>query len=773
MKFLTVAVDEAHEFRNFTANTYAVLEVLNVASVVLLLTATPLYTSPKDLCNLGRLARIPYFVGKEGDDHEKHWSKELRAAHRGITKEDKALAATQTIHLLAGAKTDYEESAARTRVREILMDYMMGPKINDTLPPYNMVFVPVHIASVEKAIIDKINDDIAGGSMPNALDGSAAFNNVAPSLHFPFHDLPDYPPVNTIEEWDGSDHHGVFKNLDRQLHVEQVDVPPVDEILVYMEFPMMAPLLVSVFKLHNIEPLTLHGGHTVDERNSIINQFNTDPSARVLLFSSVGTVGLNLTVASIVILFDQCWSRMLVNQIIGRAWRLGQEETVIVYNMVALGTVDVLMVDNGEGKGKMLAEFLATNTGVAKKIHQATRGEMVVDDPDDDDVVVEDQGTPPLPPQAAPRTYGGKGRARNIANTGDDDGDVFDHTTIDIDEEEHGVAAAKGKAKDRARVSGKAKDTGGDDGDVIDLPTIDIEEEEQEAAAAKGKAKANGKAKAKPKPKPNPKPNPKPMPEAKAKAKPKPRAKAKSSGIVWDDTRTHNKDGDPIVHLVIHEDAAVASGSTGQQDGRSPQGAAMQVDGRSPQGAAMQGAAMQAHGRSPLGAAMQAAMPTPALPPHVLPTPFDEDLDDENETNGSNNQFTLAHDHDDTETSQDEDAVNNMLVDNDLTMARLTLSTPDEESDIMLVETTQPTQDLTSHIAHGSKRRLSAIFSSPPSGSGRSPPTQPRRPRKRFLCNRTPHRQAANRALHLALHHIGREAATTCEPRHPVRGVPL
>jgi SNF2 family DNA or RNA helicase len=52
---------------------------------------------------------------------------------------------------------------------------------------------------------------------------------------------------------------------------------------------------------------------------------------------------------------------MLVNQIIGRAWRLGQTEQVIVYNMVALGTVDVLMVDHGEGKGNMLGQFLSAN----------------------------------------------------------------------------------------------------------------------------------------------------------------------------------------------------------------------------------------------------------------------------------------------------------------------------------------------------------------------------------------------------------------------------
>jgi SNF2 family DNA or RNA helicase len=56
-------------------------------------------------------------------------------------------------------------------------------------------------------------------------------------------------------------------------------------------------------KLYHIVPLTLNGSHTVDQRNKIIEKFNTDPYARVLLFSNVGAVGLNLTVATVVILF--------------------------------------------------------------------------------------------------------------------------------------------------------------------------------------------------------------------------------------------------------------------------------------------------------------------------------------------------------------------------------------------------------------------------------------------------------------------------------------
>lgn len=182
----------------------------------------------------------------------------------------------------------------------------------------------------------------------------------------------------------------VPQSLPPKPNVKYINMPDLmtkgtRKILVYIEFPMMAPLLISVLHLHNINPLVIHGGHGAEERNEIVLKFHSDPKVRILIFSSVGAVGLNLTAASVVVLFvscpsrhsqlslshhftydlqDQCWSRMLVNQIIGRAWQLGQQKEVVVYNMVALGTVNVLMLHHGEGKGNMLRQFLSANQGM-------------------------------------------------------------------------------------------------------------------------------------------------------------------------------------------------------------------------------------------------------------------------------------------------------------------------------------------------------------------------------------------------------------------------
>lgn len=112
------------------------------------------------------------------------------------------------------------------------------------------------------------------------------------------------PPPNQLADT-------VQPSLPPQPNAKYIDMPDLmtkgtRKILVYIEFPMMAPLLISVLQLHNINPLVIHGGHGAEERNEIVLKFHSDPKARILIFSSVGAVGLNLTAASVVVLFVSC-----------------------------------------------------------------------------------------------------------------------------------------------------------------------------------------------------------------------------------------------------------------------------------------------------------------------------------------------------------------------------------------------------------------------------------------------------------------------------------
>lgn len=138
--------------------------------------------------------------------------------------------------------------------------------------------------------------------------------------------------------------------------------------------------------------MAVNGTQTLEERDQTVVAFQRNKDCQVLLLSNVGSVGLNLTTATVVILFvgpyfvtkpmlicmqDQCWARMLVNQVIGRAWHLGQTKEVVVYNLVCNKTVDCLMTDCVWDKAFMLEQFLAIQCGRGKSDEVLSRNIVI------------------------------------------------------------------------------------------------------------------------------------------------------------------------------------------------------------------------------------------------------------------------------------------------------------------------------------------------------------------------------------------------------------
>ncbi len=81
-------------------------------------------------------------------------------------------------------------------------------------------------------------------------------------------------------------------------------------------------------------------GSTVD-RGSIVSQFQNETSPLILLMSlKAGGVGLNLTAADHVFIMDPWWNPASENQAIGRAHRIGQTKPVMVYRLIAQGTIE-------------------------------------------------------------------------------------------------------------------------------------------------------------------------------------------------------------------------------------------------------------------------------------------------------------------------------------------------------------------------------------------------------------------------------------------------
>ncbi|RAR03157.1 snf2 family dna-dependent atpase domain-containing protein [Stemphylium lycopersici] len=93
--------------------------------------------------------------------------------------------------------------------------------------------------------------------------------------------------------------------------------------------------------LPSVQFMRLDGGVEATKRQEIVNKFNTDPSYDVLLLTtSVGGLGLNLTGADTVIFVEHDWNPQKDIQAMDRAHRIGQKKVVNVYRIVTRGTLE-------------------------------------------------------------------------------------------------------------------------------------------------------------------------------------------------------------------------------------------------------------------------------------------------------------------------------------------------------------------------------------------------------------------------------------------------
>nr|XP_015206601.1 PREDICTED: DNA excision repair protein ERCC-6-like isoform X1 [Lepisosteus oculatus] len=91
------------------------------------------------------------------------------------------------------------------------------------------------------------------------------------------------------------------------------------------------------FKLMRIDGTITH----LAEREKRIAIFQTNKEYSVfLLTTQVGGVGITLTAANRVVIFDPSWNPATDAQAVDRAYRIGQKENVVIYRLVTCGTVE-------------------------------------------------------------------------------------------------------------------------------------------------------------------------------------------------------------------------------------------------------------------------------------------------------------------------------------------------------------------------------------------------------------------------------------------------
>ncbi len=85
----------------------------------------------------------------------------------------------------------------------------------------------------------------------------------------------------------------------------------------------------------------MDGTTPIHTRQGLVDEFNNNPTAHVfLLTTKVGGLGINLTGANRVIIYDPDWNPSTDVQARERAWRLGQKREVMIYRLMTAGTIE-------------------------------------------------------------------------------------------------------------------------------------------------------------------------------------------------------------------------------------------------------------------------------------------------------------------------------------------------------------------------------------------------------------------------------------------------
>ncbi|KAK4148055.1 switch 2 [Dichotomopilus funicola] len=117
-----------------------------------------------------------------------------------------------------------------------------------------------------------------------------------------------------------------------------------DKVLVFSHSVRLLRILQHLFHNTSYNFSFLDGSLSYEDRQKVVDDFNSDPSQFVFLISTrAGGVGLNITSANKVVIFDPHWNPSYDLQAQDRAYRIGQVRDVDVFRLVSAGTIEEIV----------------------------------------------------------------------------------------------------------------------------------------------------------------------------------------------------------------------------------------------------------------------------------------------------------------------------------------------------------------------------------------------------------------------------------------------
>lgn len=354
-KWKYVVVDEGHRLKNFNCKLLRELRQIPVDNK-LLLTGTPLQNNLSELWSLlnfllpdifADLANFESWFDFSGVGGESGNAEILaqQQHNKVITK----LHSILKPFLLRRVKSDVENSlpgkkelivyADMTQQQRDFNEELRQNTLNETMAAMakSQGGAHVSVSKLNNVLMQMRKNCNHPDLIKGAFDGSIT-----------------YPPSQEIRAQCGK-----MQLLERMLHSLHKGG---HKVLIFSQMTKMLDLLDAYLEGEGHQTCRIDGSVSWQDRQEAIRSFNTDPNVFIFLLSTrAGGLGINLTSADTVIIYDSDWNPHQDMQAMDRAHRIGQTRPVLVFRLATAHSVEGRLLQRANSK--LMLERLVIKQG--------------------------------------------------------------------------------------------------------------------------------------------------------------------------------------------------------------------------------------------------------------------------------------------------------------------------------------------------------------------------------------------------------------------------
>ncbi|KAG5652539.1 hypothetical protein H0H81_004649 [Sphagnurus paluster] len=331
--FEYIIIDEAHRIKNVNSILSQIVREF-ISRGRMLITGTPLQNNLQELFSLLNFICPEIFVDYKDLDSFLH--KDDSGADAEEEKSKKVVEALHKIlrpFLLRRVKADVEKN----------------------LLPKKEINIYVGLTDMQRkwyrSVLEKDIDAVNG--LTGKKEGKTRLMNMVMQLRkvtchpYLFDGAEPGPPYTTDEHI--IDNCGKMIILDKLLKAMKAKG---SRVLIFSQMSRVLDILEDYCLFRQYKYCRIDGGTAHDDRILAIDEYNKPGSEKFifLLTTRAGGLGINLTTADIVVLYDSDWNPQADLQAMDRAHRIGQTKQVYVFRFITEGSVEERMLERAAQK---------------------------------------------------------------------------------------------------------------------------------------------------------------------------------------------------------------------------------------------------------------------------------------------------------------------------------------------------------------------------------------------------------------------------------------